>query len=80
MSSTKGLIIIITRDTLYQIANLARDVPLLLAQPNYRVLAYYGKEDFICNWIGGEAWVTQLRWPGQVRPPVVAFIEDLIFF
>jgi len=47
------------------IANLARDVPLLLAQPGYRVLAYYGKEDFICNWIGGEAWVTHLRWPGQ---------------
>jgi len=47
------------------IHNLARDVPLLLAQPNYRVLAYYGKEDFICNWMGGQSWVTQLKWPGH---------------
>eukprot|EP01087_Luapelamoeba_hula_P007668 TRINITY_DN1873_c0_g1_i1.p1 TRINITY_DN1873_c0_g1~~TRINITY_DN1873_c0_g1_i1.p1 ORF type:complete len:439 (-),score=66.33 TRINITY_DN1873_c0_g1_i1:42-1358(-) len=47
------------------VANLARDVPLLLAQPGYRVLVYSGKDDFICNWLGGQRWVSQLRWPGQ---------------
>lgn len=29
-----------------------------------RVLAYFGKADFICNYLGGEAWTTGMDWSG----------------
>jgi len=45
--------------------NLAVDVPLLLDQPNYRVLVYSGVEDFICNYYGGQRWTNALNWTGQ---------------
>lgn len=31
-----------------------------------RVVVYSGKEDFICNYIGGEEWVNSTKWSGQV--------------
>jgi len=45
--------------------NLEVDIPFLLAEPDYRVLIYSGKEDFICNWYGGLDWVRRMKWPGQ---------------
>jgi serine carboxypeptidase-like clade 4 len=47
------------------IANLELDVPTLLSIPNYRVLVYSGMEDFICNWMGGQRWVSEMQWSGQ---------------
>jgi cathepsin A (carboxypeptidase C) len=29
-----------------------------------RVLIYSGDMDFICNWMGNKAYITQLQWPG----------------
>jgi len=29
-----------------------------------RGLVYVGKEDFMCNWYGNEAWLTELNWEG----------------
>jgi len=45
--------------------NLAVDVNFLLSQPNYRVLVYSGKDDFVCNYYGGHDWVTNMPWAGQ---------------
>ncbi len=59
------------------IYNLDVDIPILLAQSNYSVLIYSyeysrkwsyfasGVDDFICNYIGGKEWTTQMQWPGQ---------------
>lgn len=30
-----------------------------------RVLVYNGEWDFMCNWIGGHRWVSQMVWSGQ---------------
>jgi carboxypeptidase C (cathepsin A) len=30
-----------------------------------RVLLYAGDQDFICNWLGNQAWVKALEWPHQ---------------
>lgn len=29
------------------------------------VLIYAGDADFICNWLGNQAWANKLEWPGQ---------------
>lgn len=29
------------------------------------VLIYAGDADFICNWLGNQAWTNALEWPGQ---------------
>ncbi len=29
------------------------------------VLIYAGDADFICNWLGNQAWTEALQWPGQ---------------
>ena len=31
-----------------------------------RVLVYSGKEDFICNYVGGLDWANGTQWSGQV--------------
>ncbi|BFZ62094.1 hypothetical protein YB2330_003173 [Saitoella coloradoensis] len=41
-----------------------RDVPVVLDK-GVDVLIYAGDADFICNWIGNEAWTEALEWPGQ---------------
>ena len=40
------------------------EIPALLAK-GQRVLVYGGTNDFIVNFLGSEAWVRQLVWPGQ---------------
>lgn len=44
--------------------NYQTDLPDLL-NAGIRVLVYSGDLDFVCNWIGGKAWATQMKWPGQ---------------
>ena len=39
-------------------------VSALLAR-QVRVLIYAGTYDWICNWIGNEAWTRALEWHGQ---------------
>jgi carboxypeptidase C (cathepsin A) len=39
-------------------------VSALLAR-RVRVLIYVGTYDWICNWIGNEAWTLALEWHGQ---------------
>jgi len=46
------------------IGNYAIDLPEVLAA-NIPVLVYSGTNDWICNYLGGEAWASQLSWPGQ---------------
>ncbi|KAI0998552.1 Carboxypeptidase Y A [Podosphaera aphanis] len=40
-----------------------RLVPQILAE--IPVLIYAGDADFICNWLGNQAWTEALEWPGQ---------------
>ncbi|KAJ2901028.1 hypothetical protein MKZ38_002154 [Zalerion maritima] len=40
-----------------------RLVPSLLEE--IPVLIYAGDADFICNWLGNQAWTEALEWPGQ---------------
>ncbi|CZT03601.1 Carboxypeptidase Y homolog A [Rhynchosporium agropyri] len=40
-----------------------RLVPSILEQ--IPVLIYAGDADFICNWLGNQAWTNALEWPGQ---------------
>ncbi|TVY92436.1 Carboxypeptidase Y-like protein A [Lachnellula willkommii] len=40
-----------------------RLVPGILEQ--IPVLIYAGDADFICNWLGNQAWTNALEWPGQ---------------
>lgn len=42
--------------TEYVAALLERDV---------RVLIYVGTHDWVCNWVGNEAWTLALEWSGQ---------------
>ena len=30
-----------------------------------RVLAYSGRRDFQCNWLGNAAWIEELQWSGH---------------
>ena len=40
------------------------DVAFTLAQ-GVQVLVYSGKDDFICNYLGGKAWTESLEWSGK---------------
>ncbi|KKA31040.1 hypothetical protein TD95_002964 [Thielaviopsis punctulata] len=40
-----------------------RLVPKILEQ--IPVLVYAGDADYICNWLGNQAWTNQLEWPGH---------------
>ena len=33
---------------------------------NRRVMVYSGKEDYICNYLGGTEWTNATVWNGQV--------------
>jgi len=44
-------------------SNLDTVIPSLLKE--YRVLVYSGELDFICNWVGGYYWASQLNWNGN---------------
>lgn len=41
--------------------NAAPNVSKLLAAGK-KVLIYNGDKDYICNWVGGEAWVKEMEW------------------
>ncbi|CAG8639201.1 7570_t:CDS:2, partial [Dentiscutata heterogama] len=41
-----------------------QSIPPLL-EDNIRVLIYAGDADFLCNWMGNEAWVKELEWSGK---------------
>ena len=45
--------------------NSAPLVADLLDNSDVRVLAYYGDQDWTCNWRQGEAWVTNTSWLKQ---------------
>jgi len=51
-----------------------RLVPNILAE--IPVLIYAGDADFICNWLGNQAWTEALEWPGQKKFNS-ASVEDL---
>jgi len=42
-------------------SNLDVHIPELLRN-GYEVLVYSGELDFICNWVGGNAWTSALEW------------------
>lgn len=42
-----------------------------------RVMVYSGKEDFICNYVGGAEWTNATSWSQQVRHEEI-FIEGII--
>jgi len=46
------------------VGNFAVDIPIVLAS-NISVLIYSGDNDFICNALGGNRWVSAMSWPGQ---------------
>ena len=44
--------------------NFQNQIPDQLAD-GIRVLMYAGDQDYICNWLGNQAWTKALKWPGQ---------------
>jgi len=53
--------------------NLDVRIPSLLQ--DYRVLVYSGELDFICNWMGGYYWASELNWPGKQQFNQTAFAD-----
>jgi len=45
------------------VLNLDTVIPALLN--DYRILVYSGDYDYICNWVGGLSWTSNLVWNGQ---------------
>ena len=39
----------------------------MVLEAGRRVVVYSGKDDYICNYIGGEGWTNITQWKGQVR-------------
>jgi len=44
--------------------NLDVHIPQLL-ESGLQVLVYSGELDFVCNWVGGAAWTSELEWKGK---------------
>jgi len=62
------------------VGNFAVDIPIVLAS-NISVLIYSGDNDFICNALGGNRWVSAMSWPGQeayVNASPIPWIVDSI--
>jgi len=49
------------------VKNLDVHIPTLLDKGKIRVLVYSGMLDYICNYLGGEAWTSQLNWKGKTN-------------
>lgn len=47
--------------------NFAPYIADLLNDDALRILIYHGDADLMCNWIGGQAWVSQLEWKHQAE-------------
>jgi len=45
----------------------AKDYVSALLERDVRVLIYVGTYDWVCNWIGNEAWTLALEWSGQAE-------------
>ena len=50
------------------------DVALTL-EKGVRVLVYSGKDDFICNYMGGHAWTDKMNWPGKTQFDAANFTD-----
>ena len=46
------------------VTNMALRIPAVIAA-GVQVLAYSGDLDYICNWMGGQAWTKNMDWPGK---------------
>jgi len=46
------------------VTSFAQDLPAVL-RSGARVLVYSGVEDFVCNFMGGADWVSNMKWTGQ---------------
>jgi len=55
------------------IVNLDTVIPALLN--DYRMLVYSGELDYICNWVGGYSWCSNLVWPGQKQFNALNFTD-----
>ena len=53
------------------------DVVLTL-EKGVRVLVYSGKNDFICNYMGGHDWTDQMKWPGKTQFDAKNFTDWII--
>ena len=42
-----------------------KDAVSTVLSQDRRVLVYSGKEDFICNYLGGQEWVNATKWDGM---------------
>ncbi|KAF8217517.1 serine carboxypeptidase [Mycena galopus ATCC 62051] len=50
-----------------------------LLERDIRVLIYVGTYDWVCNWLGNEAWTLALEWSGQaefVSQPLAEWVVD----
>jgi cathepsin A (carboxypeptidase C) len=48
------------------VTNMALRIPAVL-KAGVNVLVYSGALDYICNWMGGNAWTQALEWDGKAK-------------
>jgi len=56
------------------VTNMEEKIPDLLAA-GYQVLVYSGVDDYICNYVGGYMWVSEMNWPGQSTFNTAPFVD-----